>query len=99
MSNITEIKTKLGIATLNLNYATDKATGQRAVEADGKPTGWLRHWDNDNRVAVSIHEDTVAKIKAGQAETLGLQTETKSGSQGEYTAHRIVLFSAPDMSL
>jgi len=89
--NITEIKTKLGVEALNLNFATDK---------DGvKDTEWMRHWDNDNRMAVSIHVDTVQKIKAGGVTTLGLQTETREGSKGEYTAHRIVMFNPADETL
>lgn len=79
-----EIKTALGIAQLNLNTALD---------ANNKPTEWMRHWDNDNRVAVSIHKDTVAAIKADPTCNLGIQTETRTGSQGEYTAHRIVKYT------
>lgn len=88
--DISQIKDQLGISTLNLNTAKDK---------DNKPTDWMRHWDNDNRVAVSIHKDTVAKIKAGSATSLGIQTETRSGSKGEYTAHRIVLYTPAEETL
>lgn len=88
--NIAEIKEQLGISTLNLNTAKDK---------DGQPTEWMRHWDNDNRVAVSIHKETVAKIKAGSATTLGTQTETRTGAKGEYKAIRIVQYTPAEETL
>jgi len=53
--NIAEIKSKLNIAALELNTAKD---------SNDKPTDWMRHWDNDNRIAVSIHKELVAEIKA-----------------------------------
>lgn len=53
--NTTEIKAKLQIS--RLEFARVKA-------ADGSDTPWLRHWDNDNRVAVVVHEDVIEHIKA-----------------------------------
>lgn len=88
--NISQIKEQLNMPVLNLNTAKDK---------DDKPTDWMRHWDNDNRVAVSIHKDTVAQIKAGNATTLGIQTETRTGSKGDYTAHRIVQYTPAEETL
>lgn len=89
--NITEIKSALKTSTLNLNTANDIA---------GLPTSWMRHWDNDARVAVSIHKELIAEIKANPAiSTLGLQTETRSGSQGVYTAHRIVKYKPAESTL
>lgn len=87
--NITEVKTKLGYDNLNLN---------RSLTEDEQPTEWYRHWDNDNRVAVSMHEDVVAKIQSG-CTTLGIQTETREGKQGEYTSHRIVAYTQPEVVL
>lgn len=82
MATIAEIKTKLGYSVLNLNTALDK---------DNQPTEWMRHWDNDNRIAVSLHKDTLAKIKANPAmPNLVTQEETKTGAQGDYLAIRIV---------
>ena len=88
--DIQEIKSKLGISTLNLNTAQD---------SDGKPTEWMRHWDNDNRVAVSIHKETITAIKAGEGTTLDIQTETRKGAKGEYTAKRIVMYTPAEMTL
>jgi hypothetical protein len=95
--NITEIKTELNIGVLNLNTATnDKG---EPLDKDGKPNLWMRHWDNDNRVQVSIHKETVAAIQAGTATTLGIQTESRTGSKGEYTSKRIVMFTPAELTL
>tara|TARA_R110000796_G_scaffold238334_1_gene358663 strand:- start:588 stop:860 length:273 start_codon:yes stop_codon:yes gene_type:complete len=89
--NITELKSKLDIATLELNTANDK---------DGNPTDWFRHWDNDNRIAVSIHKELVDEIKADtNIATLGLQSETREGSKGSYKAYRIVKYKASEATL
>lgn len=85
-----EIKTALGIAQLNLNTALD---------AKNQPTDWMRHWDNDNRVAVSIHKDTVTAIKADSTCNLGLQKETRTGSKGDYIAYRIVKYNESEAVL
>lgn len=87
---IQDVKQELGYSTLNLNTAMDK---------DNKPTSWMRHWDNDNRIAVSIHKDTVAAIKAGGVSTLSLQSETRTGEKGEYTAMRIVMHNPAEETL
>ena len=88
--NIQEVKSTLGYETLNLNFADDK---------DGNKTEWLRHWDNDNRVAVSVHQDTVASIKKDDPSTLSIQSETRTGEQGDYEAKRIVLHKPAEMTL
>ena len=88
--NIDEIKSELGYTSLNLNTAQDK---------DGNDTDWMRHWDNTQRVAVSIHKETVKSIQEDGATTLGIQTETREGSQGDYTAHRIVLYTPAEVTL
>lgn len=52
---LTQIKSQLGIVSLDLVRGKDK---------DNKPTDWLRYWDNTNRVAVVVHQDVVAAIKS-----------------------------------
>ena len=52
---LSEIKSTLGIQTLGLNASKDK---------DGGATDWMRNWDNDKRVSISIHKDLIAEIKA-----------------------------------
>lgn len=89
--NLSEIKSKLQIETLSLNTAMDK---------DNNPTEWMRHWDNENRVAVSMHKELVSELKADpEINSLGLQSETRQGSQGPYTAFRVVKFTPAEVTL
>lgn len=89
--NITELKSQIGITSLELNTAKD---------AEGNPTEWLRHWSNDTRTAVSIHKDLVSELQAdSNISSLGLQTETRTGSNGDYTAHRIVRYTPAEFTL
>jgi len=91
MATIAEIKGTLGYSVLNLNTATD---------SDNKPTDWMRHWDNDNRIAVSLHKDTLAKIKANpNMPNLVLQSENREGAQGTYKAMRIVAVAEAEATL
>ena len=86
-----DIKTKLGIPTFELNTAQNEA---------GEKTDWMRHWDNENRVAVSIHKDTIAELqKDSNLGGLGLQHEVRKGEQGDYQAYRIVKYSPAEMTL
>jgi hypothetical protein len=89
--NLQEIKNKIDIQKFELNTATDK---------DNNPTEWMRHWDNDNRVAVSIHKDLVGELQAdANISSLGLQTEVRTGEQGDYTAHRVVKYAPAETTL
>jgi hypothetical protein len=89
--NLQEIKNAVGVSTLELNTANDAA---------GAPTDWMRHWDDKNRVAISIHKDLVADIKATPGiTTLGLQSEIRTGARGEYKSYRIVKYSPAETTL
>ena len=89
--NIQEIKTKLGVQSLPLNQVVTEA---------GERTSWFKHWDNDNRIAVLVHADTLALIKADPAmSSLGLNTQTKQGGQGEYQAITICNYKEADETL
>lgn len=89
--NIQEIKTKLGVQTLPLN---------QVVTEEGTKTSWFKHWDNDSRIAILVHADTLALIKANPAmASLGLNTQTKQGSQGEYQAITICNYKEADETL
>lgn len=92
--NLAQVKSKIGIYTLELTTATDE---------NGNPTDWLRHWDNDNRIAVSLHKDLAKELSqdpTGAIKSLAVQTVIKQGEQGDYTAHRIVKYnSTPEMVL
>lgn len=90
--NLNEIKAKLNIETLALNTSTD-AQGVKDPE-------WMRHWDNESRMAISIPTEIVNKLKADPTiNTLALQTESKTGAKGEYTAHRIVMYPPAEITL
>ena len=89
--DLQQIKAQLGIAQFNLNTAED---------GDGNKTEWMRHWDNENRTAISIHKDTVARIKAEpNINSLGLQSEERQGSKGAYMAYRIVAYTPAEETL
>ena len=92
--NIQEIKTKLGVQTLPLN---------QVLTATGEQTSWFKHWNNDTRIAILIHADTLALIKADPAmATLGLtapQTKMSKASGQEYIAIYICNHKAADVTL
>lgn len=89
---LSDIKQKLEISTFELNTANNEA---------GAPTEWLRHWDNERRISVSLHKDTFAEIKADtkQELSLGLQFETRTGAQGDYASYRIVRYEPAEFQL
>lgn len=84
--NLTQVKNEIGISSLQLNTAKD---------AEGNSISWMRHWDNDRRIAVSIHKDLVAEIKEKKDNitSLNIQTKEMEGSQGPYKAIRIVKYA------
>ena len=89
--NIQEIKTKLGVQSLPLN---------QVVTETGERTSWFKHWNNDSRIAVLVHAETLALIKANPAmSSLGLNTQTKQGGQGEYQAITICNYKEADVTL
>lgn len=91
MANLAEIKGQLNVQVINLNTVTT---------ASGEKTEWMKHWDNDGRIAILIHKDTLAKIKANPSiSTLGVNTQVKQGAQGEYTAKTICVYSEAEESL
>ena len=92
--NIQEIKTKLGVQTLPLEIVRTQT---------GEPTSWFRKWDNDSRIAILVHADTLALIKADPTlATLGLtapQTKMSKASGQEYTAIYICNYKPADVTL
>jgi hypothetical protein len=91
MANLVEIKRELGVEVLNLDTVTTES---------GEKTMWMKHWDNSNRVAILIHKDTLAKVKANTGLTsLGINTQVKQGAKGEYTAKTIVVYAEAEETL
>lgn len=88
---LNEIKTQLGYETLSLNTV---------ATATGEQTSWMKHWDNDKRIAVLIHKDTLAKLKADiNCSSLGINTAVKQGIKGQYTAHTIVMYKEAEETI
>jgi len=89
--NLAQVKSKLEIPQLDLNTAKNLA---------GESTEWMRHWDNDRRIAVSIHKDLVAELKADKnIASLALQHEIRKGDQGDYQSYRIVKYAPAEETL
>ena len=89
--NLSEVKKNLGVETINLNTV---------VTTTGEKTDWMKDWNNNNRVAILIHKDTLAKLKANpEATSLGINTQVKTGAKGEYTAKTIVLYNEAEETL
>lgn len=94
MATFADIKTQLGFANIGLPLTI-------ATDEKGKKTDWLRNWDNNNRVNIVIHKDTVEMIKKDPASTVyGIKTSEKKGAKGKYTLHVIVAYTTvPDVIL
>jgi hypothetical protein len=91
MANLAEVKKQLGYEVLNLNTV---------VTESGEKTAWLKQWDNSNRIAVLVHKDTLALIKANPSlATLGLNIQSKQGAQGEYVAKTICIYAEAEETL
>lgn len=89
--NLSELKSKLGHDSLNFNTV---------VTSEGVKTMWMKQWDNTNRIAILIHKDTLAKIRATPSlASLDFKTATKQGAQGEYTAKTIVAYAEAEETL
>jgi len=89
--NLSELKFKLGHESLNFNTV---------VTSTGEQTMWMKQWDNTNRIAVLIHKDTLAKIRATpNMASLDFKETVKQGAQGEYTARTIVAYAEAEETL
>ena len=92
--NFSAIKEKLGIVGgLDLRYSRNE-DGTRWADESGVPSPWLSTMNNDSRVRISVHEDTVKVIQASpDLSNFGIKTESKVGAKGAYTQHYIVKYS------
>lgn len=62
--NIQQIKLEVSSKT---GKALPVLTMVRQLAEDKSSTPWLSHWDNDNRIRVSMHEDIFNQLKANPA--------------------------------
>lgn len=101
MSTLSEIKAQFSVSSLQLNYQKDEQ-GNKAIDKEtNQPTKWLRHWDNDNRVALVIHEDTVKKIQ-DNPNMINLSTKAngiKTTEKGDYQLYTIIAYTEADITL
>lgn len=89
--NLSEIKLVLKKQTINFNYVTTEA---------GVKTSWLKDWNNTDRIAILMHQDVLDTIKADSTVTsLGINTQVKQGSKGEYTAQTICIYKPAEVVL
>jgi hypothetical protein len=78
-------KTKAPLTTLTMVRQLDQTTE--------KPTEWLSHWDNDNRIRVTMHQDIFNEIKANPAkEGLAVKREDvpATDSRAAYTRFVVI---------
>lgn len=99
--NIAQIKAVL--VEKGILVAGQKFDLRNADNEDGTPTDWMRHWNNDKRIGVSVPKEVVAKIQADPIgfDTLVLKTgEEKTAASGSnYTSYQLVAITkAPDAS-
>lgn len=100
--NLSEAKAKIGAKHTTENNVVSIGVLQlnTAVNEAGEKTEWLRHWDNENRIAVSLHKDLFEELKKDpKAGPLGLQYEVRKGEKGEYHSYRLVKYTPAEFTL
>ena len=91
---LSEIKEKIfndSNYPMGLNYST-KVEIVDGVEVETKDENWLRHWNNEERIAVSVHKDLLPTIK--DATNLNIQMEQKVTDKGSFTSYRIIGYTS-----
>lgn len=93
---IAQVKETLNIKALDISRCMDK---------EGKPTEWLRYWNNKDRFAVVMHQDIVARIKENPNGTkYALKHEVKATETGDnagltYDAYTLIWAESMEESL
>lgn len=80
--NIAEIKSKISLMSGVAINSIDLVRG--SIEKDGKTesTPWLRHWDNDNRLAIILHEDVLKAVQASATNLIVKYQYVETDKQG-----------------
>lgn len=93
--NLAQVAQKIKINDLRVKAEVSEETNE--------PTGWLRHWDNEQRILVSLHQDVWNVLKdkeKRQFADFGVQSEEKVSKAGNaYASHRIVMYTTEQVSL
>ena len=59
--NIQQIKEAIA---LNMGIKLPNIILVRQYDEDKEPQPWVSHWDNDNRVRITMHDEVYLRIKA-----------------------------------
>ena len=88
--NISQVKSAIGIPVLNIS---------RQVDEQNLPQPWVSHWDDTNRVRVTMHDDVYNIIVADKSfDKLAYKTSTVTptdASKLPYT--RIVIITPKEL--
>lgn len=82
--NIAQIKTQIGQPILNM---------ARQLDEQEVPQPWVSHWDNDNRVRVTMHDDVFNTILADKLfDKLAYKKEVVLANEkrAEYTRYVVI---------
>ncbi len=80
------------------------------LDEDRLPTGWVKFWDNDQRVRITMHKDLATKIAEDMeadidTDNLGLQpgpggeVRFARDTNEEYLFFRVVRYSKPVLNM
>jgi hypothetical protein len=90
---------------MNYNQVLDQLEVQSGLNLNPSPkdANWMSHWIDETRVSISLHKETIAKLKEDKlkVDTLGIQTEERTSSKSgkPYTSHRIVIYKPSEDTL
>jgi RNA-directed DNA polymerase len=73
--NLSELKTVLGISTINLHILKDN---------NGLETNFMRHWDAKRRIAILFKKDLVVNLKDNSELSILVEESIKDGKDGKY---------------
>jgi hypothetical protein len=68
-NSIQEMKNAIGITSISMREQFNDANAS---------TNWAKHWDNDKRIAIIAHMDTIAYFKTNGDNGLFVKHETKT---------------------
>lgn len=94
---------KLLLVEKGILVAGQPLTLNTSKDAKGvKDPAWMRHWNNDKRIALSIPTEVVTAIQENkpEAQHLVLQApETAQTEKGEFIRYRVVAVKPSEVSL
>lgn len=86
---IADIKGEMGLPTLTMQICKDE---------QGVPTGWVRHWDNAQRIAVAMEQTLMDKIVKNPGLNTLISNVTKKTAESTGKDYvNCVVFEAKDI--